>query len=322
MRTDGFVATMKVPGIDRTREVIASLTETAERLMAAHEEKRELWWPSDLLPPDDHDELAALRTRAQQLPDSLRVALAMNLLTEEGLPHFHRLIASYLGTYEFWRRWNNLWTAEEDRHGMLLRDYSRAAGIFRMPCLERRQFEYVRRGFDPWFETGPYHVLVYTTIQERATQIAYSKIAEAAHCEPTLRTLMLRISSEEARHYAFYRCIVADVIEADPEGAIEAAATVMGDFDMPGRKMPEFREMAEVVRRAGLYGPGDYLAILQDQIRFWRIAELRVSGEAARMQEQLLDLPRRLGRIAAFFNERSTARSFSFDFLEDHTFTV
>ena len=31
----------------------------------------------------------------------------------------------------FWNKWNKLWTAEEDRHGAILRDYARDTRLFR-----------------------------------------------------------------------------------------------------------------------------------------------------------------------------------------------
>ena len=86
-------------------------------LMKAHEAKRILWFPSEILnPPPDEDpdrHLKQLRKRAEGISPAARVALALNLLTEEGLPHFHRLLAVYLGTDSIWAKWNNLWTAEE-----------------------------------------------------------------------------------------------------------------------------------------------------------------------------------------------------------------
>ena len=45
----------------------------------------------------------------------------------------------------------------------------------------------------------------------------------------------------------------------------------MPSIDMPGVNMPHFREMADVIRRAGIYGPRDYLTIVEEQIRFWAI---------------------------------------------------
>src|SRR3546814_4962784 len=86
-------------------------------------------WSSDVC---SSDLLLRIRDAARGLSDTVRVAVALNLLTEEGLPHFHRLIATYLGNSGPWRDWNNMWTAEEDRHGCALRDYVRDARLFNM----------------------------------------------------------------------------------------------------------------------------------------------------------------------------------------------
>ena len=76
-------------------EVLADLEEVVHDLMVKHESKRILWFPSELLaaaPDTDPDEhVRQLRRRAEGIDTPARVALAMNLLTEEGLPHFHRL---------------------------------------------------------------------------------------------------------------------------------------------------------------------------------------------------------------------------------------
>src|SRR5688500_3512900 len=86
-------------------EVLADLEALVPELMQAHEAKRVLWLPSELLdaPPDtDPDQhVEALRERARGISLPARVALALNLLTEEGLPHFHRLLAVYLGNESF-----------------------------------------------------------------------------------------------------------------------------------------------------------------------------------------------------------------------------
>ncbi len=78
-------------------EVLSDMEGVVADLMQKHEEKRELWFPSDFLPADEttNEELylTQVRERAKGIPLSGRVALALNLITEEGLPHFHRLIA-------------------------------------------------------------------------------------------------------------------------------------------------------------------------------------------------------------------------------------
>ncbi|HLB10483.1 MAG TPA: acyl-ACP desaturase, partial [Gemmatimonadaceae bacterium] len=95
-------------------EVLADLEEEVRELMVVHEAKRILWFPSELLAPppetDPGQHIADLRERTRGISTPLRVALALNLLTEEGLPHFHRLLAVYLGSTSFWSKWTNLWT--------------------------------------------------------------------------------------------------------------------------------------------------------------------------------------------------------------------
>ena len=309
-------------------EVLADLEGVVHDLMEVHEAKRVLWFPSELLAPppgsDPDAHVRELRERAEGISFPMRVALALNLLTEEGLPHFHRLLAVYLGNDSFWSRWTNLWTAEEDRHGAILHDYSRDSKVLNNPVLERMQFEYMRAGFDPVWDKDPYRVFVYTTLQERATQVSHANTGRlASEYEPTIGVVLANVAKEEARHYAFYREIFKHVLERDPNRALESAAAIMPAIDMPGVLMPGFKEMADVVRRAGIYGPRDYLKIVQEQIRFWRIElleDLNEAGEIAR--DKILGIPARLERIADAMQSRSRAKTFSFDVAFAHEFTM
>ena len=309
-------------------EVLADLEPVVDQLMQVHESKRVLWFPSELLAatPDTDPAIHAekLQERASGISMPARVALALNLLTEEGLPHFHRLLAVYLGSTSFWSRWTNMWTAEEDRHGAVLHDYCMLSRILNTPILERMQFDYIRSGFEPEWDKDPYRVFVYTTLQERATQVSHANTGKlASEYEPTIGTVLANVAKEEARHYAFYREIFKEVLARDPNRALESASKVMPAIDMPGVKIPHFREIADVVRRAGIYGPRDYLRIVEEQIRYWAIehfTDLKESGKRA--QEKILDIPSRLLRIADAMETRSRAKTFSFDVAFAREFTM
>jgi acyl-[acyl-carrier-protein] desaturase len=299
-------------------EVLADLESVVHHLMERHEAKRVLWFPSELLAPapdtDPDRRLRELRGRAEGIGLPARVALALNLLTEEGLPHFHRLLATYLGGDTFWSKWTNMWTAEEDRHGLVLHDYMHDTRILDNPVLERMQFEYLRAGFEPTWDKDPYRVFVYTTLQERATQVSHANTGKLAGThEPTIGTVLANVAKEEARHYTFYRTIFKEVLARDPNTALASAAEIMPSIDMPGVNMPHFREMADVIRRAGIYGPRDYLEIVEEQIRYWAIETLDGLDEIGkRAQEKILGIPARLERVANAMESRTKAKTFSF----------
>jgi acyl-[acyl-carrier-protein] desaturase len=309
-------------------EVLHDLEEKVAELMEIHQRKRELWFPSDLIGPgpdecpDTH--LAELRARAEGIPDPARAALALNLLTEEGLPHFHRLLAVYLGDESFWRRWNNLWTAEEDRHGQVLHDYARDTRLLQQRKLEEMQFEYLRAGFHPAWDRDPYRVFAYTTVQERATQFSHSETGKiVGEYEPRLGSILSQVAKEEARHYTFYRTIFEEILKRDPDQALHSASFILPAIDMPGVTMPGFKELADVIRRAGIYGPRDYLRIVQEQIRYWKIESIEGLNELGRKaQEKILGVPARLKRIADHMDTKSKSKTFSFEVVFNREFAM
>ncbi len=227
-------------------EVLRDLEGRVGELMELHERKRDLWYPSDLLgpaPDTDPDAFQAqLRTQAQGIPDHARAALALNLLTEEGLPHFHRLLAVFLGDESHWRLWNNLWTAEEDRHGQVLHDYARDTRLFDQRKIEEMQFEYLRRGFHPEWDRDPYRVFAYTTVQERATQFSHAETGKViGEYEPRLAEVLSQVAKDEARHYAFYRTVFEEILKRDPDQALHSASFILPAIDMPGITIPGSR---------------------------------------------------------------------------------
>ncbi len=303
----------------RKIEVLKDLEPVVHDLMEEHQVKRELWFPSELLAAPDgtdpEDHRRTLLERVKGFPDACRAALALNTLTEEGLPHFHRLLAVHLGDDSHWRNWNNMWTAEEDRHGAVLSDYMRDTNAVNQRNLEELKFEYIKSGFHPDWDKDPYRVFVYTTLQERATQMSHANTGRiTGEYEPVLGGILRKIAMEEARHFTFYRRIFTEILKRDPSQALVSASLVMPAIDMPGITIPGFKEFAEVIRRSGIYGPRDYLRIVQENLNHWRIEALTGLDELGRKaQEKLLGIPARLTRIADLMESRSRAKTFSFE---------
>jgi acyl-[acyl-carrier-protein] desaturase len=217
-----------------------------------------------------------------------------------------------------------LWTAEEDRHGAVLHDYTRDSRILDNPVLERMQFAYLKAGFEPAWDKDPYRVFVYTTLQERATQVSHANTGKlASEYEPTIGVVLANVSKEEARHYTFYRSVFQEVLQRDPNRALASAAAIMPSIDMPGVNMPHFREMADVVRRAKIYGPREYLQIVEEQIRYWAIETLAgLDAMGRKAQDTIMGIPARLERVADVLETRSRAKTFSFAVAFAHEFQM
>lgn len=306
-------------------EVLSSIEEKVKVWMESHVSKRKLWFSSDFLPADEKNDdnheniILNLRERVRGITDSARVAIGLNLITEEGLPHFHRIIAKYLGDDSFWSKWNNMWTAEEDRHGGVLRDYARDSRLFNFSRLEQMQYVYQERGFNPDWDKDPYKVFVYTTLQERATQFSHKNTGNyIGEDEPLINGILSNIAADEAKHYTFYRNVFKSILEIDPNRALQSAASILPAIDMPGISMPNFREMADVIRRAKIYGPRDYKKIVEEAISFWKIETLEGLNELGRKaQDKIMEIPNRLQKVAEYIEKRTEKKSFSFDLIYD-----
>jgi len=305
------------------KEVLHELESWVSDLMERHKEKRRLWFPSDLLPSEERISyedtllLEKLPENARGLPDEARVSLALNLLTEEGLPHFHRLVATYLGPDSIYARWNRLWTAEEDRHGTIIRDYTRAARIFNARELDRLQYDYIEAGFNPDWKADPYRLLAYTSLQERATQWAHAKTGRlAGKYEPVLRRLLGHIAGDESRHHAFYRDVFKGILQLDVNRALNSLLKVMPALQMPGHTIPEYEAMSRVVYRSGIYGPWKYMEIVEELLDYWKIGAMTgLNGAGQKAQDALMALPRRLKRFAERADQKYTPRTYRFPFL-------
>lgn len=290
-------------------------------LITRHERSRREWLPAELLDRGEDDDLAALKTlrdRAKGLSPAIKVAVMLNLLTEEGLPHFYRIISEHVGDIDVWQRWSRLWTAEEDRHGNVMRDYVRDAALFSVAELDRMQFQFMRAGFNPSWGGSPYRLLAYTSLQERATQAAHANTARlAASVEPVLQRMLAHLAGDEARHCAFYSDAFALMLGADPDGALIELETVASALSMPGETIPGYLMMSEVERRAGIFGPREYADIVRERLAHWRVNEAEPeSGPGREAQERLMALPDRLGKLADRLENRSRRKTFEFDFMQ------
>lgn len=296
--------------------VIRAIEPAVERALRVLPPVEAAWQPSDYLPDLSadgwRDSVAALREMALALPDDLLVVLVGDMVTEEALPSYsmalNHVVRDETGTSPTpWARWLRGWTAEENRHGDLLNAYLRLSGRVDMRAVEQTIQTLVANGFDSGSRGDPYHLLVYTSFQERATRLSHGnvgRLAEQAGAVDLARICRV-IAADEARHETFYTRMMAAVLDEDPAGGILAFAGMLArQITMPGRRMGDarhprlFDQFAIVAQRLGVYTAGDYAAVVEHLVKAWRIADRSVAGDAARAQETLCTSSERYRRLA------------------------
>src|SRR3569833_639121 len=107
---------------------LRELEPVVEKIFNRHLSMRKDRKPHDYIPWSDGKNYYALGGKdwdpeESKLSEVARVAMLTNLLTEDNLPAYHREIAMNFSMDGPWGFWVNRGTAEENRHGIALRDY-------------------------------------------------------------------------------------------------------------------------------------------------------------------------------------------------------
>ncbi len=286
-------------------ELIESLQGFVGENLALLAPVEQAWQPTDLLPDfaaeDWAEQVSRFRVSAGHLSDEVLVVLVGNLVTEEALPNYavslNRVVKDETGTGEApWAKWLRGWTAEENRHGDLLNAYLRLTGRVDMRSVERTVHHLIRNGFDPRSQGSEYAGLIYAAFQERATRLTHGNVGKLAarQGDENLARICRKIAGDEARHETFYTRVVGQVMEQDPEaGVLAFRAMLRGIVAMPGRRMfdghdPDlFDHFAVVSQRIGAYTALTYAQIIRHLVDAWGVADLSLSGKAARAQDYL-----------------------------------
>ncbi|ONH89827.1 hypothetical protein PRUPE_8G018700 [Prunus persica] len=286
------------------------------------------WQPSAFLPDpalpkgEFLDRVQELRDRTNGLPDEYFVVLVGDMITEDALPTYQSMINGLDGVRDEtgassspWARWTRAWTAEENRHGDLLRTFLYLSGRVDMLMIEKTVQYLIGAGMEPGTENNPYLGFVYTSFQERATFISHGNTARLAKDggDPVLARMCGTIASDERRHEMAYSKIVEKLLEVDPTGAMVAIADMMRKkITMPAHLMYDgedpklFEHFAAVAQRLGVYTADDYADILEFLIGRWRLEKLEgLTAEGARAQEFVCGLAPRIRRLQERADERA-----------------
>ncbi|CAM5612025.1 hypothetical protein SVIOM342S_09303 [Streptomyces violaceorubidus] len=167
----------------------------------------------------------------------------VNLLTEDNLPSYHHEIASLFGRDGAWGTWVHRWTAEEGRHGIVMRDYLLASRAVDPDQLEQFRMAHMSEGFESDNRHSMLHSVAYVAFQELATRISHRNTGHQSG-DPVCDRMLARIATDENLHMVFYRNLLKAAFELAPDLTMQAVRDVVVNFRMPGHGMPGFERAA------------------------------------------------------------------------------
>ena len=235
------------------------------------------WYPHEYVPWSEGRTFAGpLNGDAWEAKDSklsviAQDSLVLNLMTEDNLPSYHTEIAIAMGRDGAWGNWIERWTAEENRHGIVMRDYLMATRGVDPYELEDLRMAHMSLGYQTPYETDMLHTVAYVSFQELATRISHRNTGRISN-DPTCEGMLQRIALDENLHMIFYRNLLGKAIDLEPNAAMRAITDVVTNFAMPGVGMPGFGRKAVQIALAGIYDLQLHVdEVISPVLRAWNI---------------------------------------------------
>lgn len=277
----------------------------ARPLIDRHLSSAKEWFPHTFVPwsraSDYHDKWDP----ETKLPEDVRAALLVNLLTEDNLPYYYRTISSNFGRDDTWGEWSRRWTAEEARHSIVIRDYLHVTHAIDPWQLERARMQQMSDGVVPEPETI-IDTLAYVAAQELATRISHRNTGQRIGDEAGA-AVMSRVAMDENLHHIFYRDLTTAGLEIDPGQTVAAIDRQITNFAMPGVGIEGFSQFTKLIADADIYNTTIHWESIVKPLVFthWKIDQVEsMDREGEEARENLLTYCAKLERISNKLKER------------------
>jgi acyl-[acyl-carrier-protein] desaturase len=289
-------------------ELLHELTPVAEELAARHYATCKPWYPHEYVPwgmGRDFEAGVAWDPEELQVPAPIRSALFVNLLTEDNLPYYFNTIDRMFGRTGVWREWSHRWTAEEARHSIALRDFMTVTRTMDPWALEDGRMAQMSGGVVPE-PTSAVDGFVYVALQELATRIAHRNTGTALRAalpdHPVGKAgydLINRVAADENFHYLFYRDLTTAALAMAPSLVVPAIERQVREFEMPGTGIPDFKEHASMIAKAGVYNMRQHHDQILEPVvlNCWKVASIEgLDADAEQARDAVVH---RIARIRA-----------------------
>ncbi|WP_067828071.1 acyl-ACP desaturase [Nocardia inohanensis] len=304
-------------------ELLIELEPIAEQNVNRHLAMAKDWHPHDYVPWAEGRNFAAMGgidwdPEQSHLSEVAKAAMITNLLTEDNLPSYHREIAENFSQDGAWGTWVGRWTAEENRHGIVIRDYLVVTRGVDPVALENARMIHMTNGYHSASliknyagtaaaqnATGFMYSVAYVTFQELATRVSHRNTGKVCN-DPLADKMLQRIAADENLHMIFYRNLCGAALDLSPDQAIEAISNIIMTFQMPGAGMPNFRRNGVLMAKHGIYDLRQHLEeVITPVLKKWNVFERSDFGPRGdEIRNNLGDYLEKLGRDVIRFEEQ------------------
>ncbi|MEV6767211.1 acyl-ACP desaturase [Nocardia sp. NPDC051030] len=237
------------------RELLESLAPEVEANLTRHIAVAAEWQPHDYVPWDDGRNFEFLGgtdwdPAQSELSEVSKTALTVSVLIADNLPSYHREIGKYLRIGPWWR-WVGRWTAEENRHEILIRNFLMVTRAVDPIALERMRMSHMTENY----RRPAMHlidVLAEWAFEEVAAAVRHRNTEKLAD-NPTVAAIASRLAADDELQAVFFANLVSAALDLAPDQAIRAIADRVADFHVPVATLSDGRTSDEVLAEAGIY---------------------------------------------------------------------
>ncbi|AYF72786.1 acyl-ACP desaturase [Nocardia yunnanensis] len=270
------------------RDLLVSLTDEVETNLERHIAAAAEWQPHDYVPWDDGRNFAFLGgtdwdPAQSELSEVAKTALTVSVLIADNLPAYHRELGKYLNRGPWWR-WVGRWTAEENRHEIVIRNYLMVTRAVDPIELERMRMAHMTEGFR---RPGMHllDVLASVAFEETAAAVRHRNTARAAD-NVIVASIADRLAADDELQAVFFANLVAAALDLAPDQTARAIADRIADFHVPTVQLADGRTSDEVLAEAGIYTAADEPTLvfqpLLERWNFFTRPDFGEQGEKAR----------------------------------------
>ncbi|MFT3899415.1 MAG: acyl-ACP desaturase [Gordonia sp. (in: high G+C Gram-positive bacteria)] len=237
-----------------TDDLVVALEKALPELAEEHQVNAVQWQPHEWVPWSQGRNFAFLggedwKPEDSKTSDEVRAALLAILLLKDNLPSYHRLLAMYFPAFSDWRQLVGVWTAEDNRHAIVLRDYLVVTRALDPVDAENRRRIHVEQGYRQHEEDvrdlTPMEVLALLGVHEVQTAAFVEKL-RAKVDDKVLNQILEKIAVDDRAQAKYFISFLGAGIVADADATVTGIDWALSHIDPIGADIADFEEQRKL----------------------------------------------------------------------------